>query len=118
MEHLKRRQDFVAAARALSEAMPGMVVQARNRQDSASPRLGLTCSKKIGNAVVRNRSKRRMREAARLVLGEKAQSGFDYVLIGRAATATRNFADLQNDLASALKRLHATPHEVADKGKR
>ena len=54
---------------------------------------------------------------ARLILGGKAQNGFDYVLIGRMATATRNFADLQKDLASALKRLHATPHEVADKGK-
>lgn len=118
MEHLKRRQDFVAAARAQSEATPGMVVQARNRQDTASPRLGFTCTKKIGNAVTRNRSKRRMREVARLVLGETAQSGFDYVLIGRMATATRNFADLQKDLASALKRLHATPHEMADKGKR
>ena len=117
MEHLKRRQDFVAAARAPSQAMPGMVVQARNRQDSAAPRVGFTCSKKIGNAVIRNRSKRRMREAARVVLGERAQSGFDYVLIGRLATATRSCADLQNDLMSALKRLHATPHEVADKGK-
>ena len=117
MEHLKRRQDFIAAARALSEAMPGMVVQLRNRQDSAAPRLGFTCSKKIGNAVTRNRSKRRMREVARLVLSGQAQSGFDYVLIGRMATATRNFSDLQKDLTAALKRLHATPHEVADKGK-
>jgi ribonuclease P protein component len=118
MEHLKRRQDFVAAARALSEATPGMVVQARNRQDIGGPRLGFTCSKKIGNAVTRNRSKRRMREVAKLVLADKAQSGFDYVLIGRMATATRNFTDLQKDLTSALKRLHALPHEVADKGKR
>ena len=68
MEHLKRRQDFVAAARAPSQAMPGVVVQALNRQDSALPRLGFTCSKKIGNAVIRNRAKRRLREAARLVL--------------------------------------------------
>jgi ribonuclease P protein component len=117
MEHLKRRQDFVAAAGAPSQATPGMVVQARNRQDSEAPRLGFTCTKKIGNAVTRNRSKRRMREAAKLVLGGSAQSGFDYVLIGRMATATRSFADLQKDLTSALKRLHATPHEVADKGK-
>ena len=118
MEHLKRRQDFVAAARAPSQAMPGVVVQALNRQDSALPRLGFTCSKKIGNAVIRNRAKRRLREAARLVLPETAQNGFDYVLIGRMATAKRNFADLQKDLTAALKRLHATPNEVADKGKR
>ena len=118
MEHLKRRQDFVAAARALSEAMPGMVVQARNRRDANPARIGFTCSKKIGNAVIRNRSKRRMREAARLSLSGQAQSGFDYVLIGRMATATRNFADLQKDITSALKRLHGTPHEMADKGKR
>ena len=117
MEHLKRRQDFVAAARALSEATPGMVVQARNRLDTAPLRVGFTCSKKIGNAVTRNRAKRRMLEIVRLNLGAQAQAGFDYVLIGRMATATRNFADLQKDLSSALKRLHRTPHEVADKGK-
>ena len=74
MERLKRRQDFVAAARALSEATPGMVVQARNRLDIGGPRLGFTCSKKIGNAVIRNRSKRRMREVARLVLANTARS--------------------------------------------
>jgi ribonuclease P protein component len=117
MEHLRRRQDFVAAARALSQATPGMVVQARNRLDDAAPRVGYTCSKKIGNAVTRNRAKRRMREIVRLELVGHAQAGFDYVLIGRMATATRNFADLQKDLGLALKRLHRTPHEVADKGK-
>jgi ribonuclease P protein component len=117
MEHLRRRQDFVAAARALSQATPGMVVQARNRLDDAGPRVGYTCSKKIGNAVTRNRAKRRMREIAQLELVGQAQAGFDYVLIGRIATATRNFADLQKDLGNALKRLHRTPHEVADKGK-
>lgn len=97
--------------------MPGMVVQARNRLDTLPPRIGFTCTKKIGNAVVRNRSKRRMREAARISLASLAQSGFDYVLIGRMTTAKRNFSDLQKDLAFALKRLHRTPHEVADKGK-
>ena len=77
MEHLKRRQDFVAAARAPSAATPGLVLQVLNRQDSALPRLGFTCSKKIGNAVTRNRAKRRLREAAGLVLCETAQNGFD-----------------------------------------
>jgi ribonuclease P protein component len=117
MEHLRRRQDFVAAARALSEATPGMVVQARNRLDCATPRVGFTCSKKIGNAVVRNRAKRRLREVVRLIAHEQAVAGFDYVLIGRMGTAERSFADLQKDFSSALKRLHRTPHEVADKGK-
>ena len=117
MEHLKRRQDFVAAARAPSAGHARHGGAGTKPAGSASPRLGFTCTKKIGNAVTRNRSKRRMREVARLVLGETAQSGFDYVLIGRMATATRSFADLQKDLTSALKRLHATPHEVADKGK-
>jgi ribonuclease P protein component len=117
MEHLKRRQDFIAAARAMSEATPGMVVQARNRLDTSPSRIGFTCSKKIGNAVARNRSKRRMREAARLVAGEDAQPGFDYVLIGRMATATRNFAELKKDLGAALQRLHRRPQGQADKGK-
>jgi ribonuclease P protein component len=117
MEHLKRRQDFVAAARALSAVTPGMVVQVRNRLDEAAPRVGFTCSKKIGNAVIRNRAKRRMREIMRLNLGPEARTGHDYVLIGRLTTATRSFDDLQKDLSSALKRLHRTPHEVADKGK-
>lgn len=117
MEHLKRRQDFIAAARALSEATPGLVVQARNRLDAGPPRIGFTCTKKLGNAVIRNRSKRRMREAAKLAIGPLAQAGFDYVLIGRMTTATRNFDDLQKDLSAALQRLHRGPHVMADKGK-
>ena len=115
MERLKRRQDFVAAAKALYSAMPGMVVQARDRQDTAAPRVGFTATKKLGNAVVRNRLKRRLREIARLGLRGQAKAGFDYVLIARAPTRTLSFAELQNDLNSALKRLHRTPHAAADK---
>ncbi len=117
MEHLKRRHDFVAAARALSEATPGMVVQARNRLDEKVPRVGFTCSKKIGNAVIRNRAKRRLREVVRMAENAQTMHGFDYVLIGRMTTANRGFAALQNDFSSALKRLHRAPHEVADKDK-
>jgi len=109
MERLKRRQDFVAAARALYAAMPGMVVQARDRKDGAAPRVGFTVTKKQGNAVARNRIKRRLREIARLHLGEQAHAGFDYVLIGRAQAIAREFTGLEQDLNSALKRLHRKP---------
>jgi ribonuclease P protein component len=116
MERLKRRQDFVAAAKGVYSAMPGMVVQARDRKDAAPPRVGFTCTKKLGNAVVRNRIKRRLREIARLKLDALAKPGHDYVLIGRGPSLTRRFADLEIDLNSALKRLHRTSHQVADKG--
>ena len=116
MDRLKRRQDFVAAAKAKYAAMPGMVVQARDRKDGAPPRVGFTATKKLGNAVLRNRVKRRLREIARLNLGPAAQAGHDYVLIGRSGTPGRSFAELAHDLDSALKRLHRTSHVVADKG--
>ena len=116
MERLKRRQDFVAAARALYAAMPGMVVQMRPRGDEAPPRVGFTATKKIGNAVVRNRVKRRLRELARLQLSSAARPGHDYVLIGRAPTFSRAYPDLEKDLVSALKRLHRTAQAGADKG--
>ncbi|HRX34943.1 MAG TPA: ribonuclease P protein component [Aestuariivirga sp.] len=116
MERLKRRQDFVAAAKAVYAAMPGMVVQARNRRDDRPARVGFTATKKLGNAVVRNRIKRRLREVARLELCKNARAGYDYVLIGRHQSLDRSFGDLAGDLISALKRLHRTPHQVADKG--
>ena len=115
MERLKRRQDFVAAAKGAYAAMPGMVVQARDRKDGGAPRVGFTATKKLGNAVVRNRIKRRLREIARLHLGQDARSGYDYVLIGRGPALDRPFADLHTDLISALKRLHRSRPAPADK---
>ena len=69
--------------------------------------IGYTCSKKVGNAVARNRAKRRLREVARLILPSHGRDGWDYVLIGRAQkTAARDFEDLQADLILALEKLH------------
>jgi ribonuclease P protein component len=81
------------------------VLLIRPRGD-ADPRMrvGFTVTKKIGNAVVRNRCKRRLRALAREVLPAAGVAGADHVLIGRDETATRNFEAMRADLAAALAR--------------
>ena len=105
---LRKRADFLRAASARRQGMPGFLVQARARgDDSPAIRVGFTCSKKIGNAVLRNRATRRLRALARAVLPGRAQPGWDYVLVGRpGATVERVFADLLADLEAALARIH------------
>ncbi|WP_342643173.1 ribonuclease P protein component [Rhodoligotrophos ferricapiens] len=107
MERIKRRRDFVAAARALSSVMPGLVLQARDRGDDAAARVGFTATRKLGKAVLRNRIKRRLRAAAEAALRDSALAGYDYVIIGRSATAQRAFQDLQADLKRAAAQVHA-----------
>ena len=104
---LKKRAEFIAASKARYQTGSGLTVQMRNRCDEdPTVGVGFTCSKKVGNAVARNRAKRRLREIARLDLPALAQPGHDYVLIGkRDVTANRSFEDLRADLAKALKKL-------------
>ncbi len=101
--HLKRRADFLRVAR-LGRKVPApeLVLQALPREDHAPLRVGFTVTKKVGNAVVRNRTRRRLREAARLVLAQQNLAGLDLVLIGRDATRARPFQALKDDLRRAL----------------
>jgi ribonuclease P protein component len=110
LETLKIRADFLRlASAARRSATPGLVVQAASHPDgpggATGIRVGFTASRKVGNAVVRNRAKRRMRAAAASVLASHGQPGTDYVLIARAGTADRPFSELIADLETALRRI-------------
>jgi ribonuclease P protein component len=113
IERLLKRADFLRAAQSRRQPMPGFLLQARARDDTESVashaiRLGFTCSRKVGNAVARNRAKRRLRALAQAVMPEAGRAGWDYVLVGRPeATATRDFALMRDDLSRALARVHA-----------
>jgi ribonuclease P protein component len=113
VERLKRRPDFlrVAAGRRKWVA-PGLILQALGQDESTSSRggiaparIGFTASAKVGNAVVRNRARRRLRAAAASVMPLHARPAHDYVLIARAGTLQRRFVDLVADLEAGLKRM-------------
>lgn len=102
-QRLKRRAEFLrVAAKGRKAAVHGLVLQALARPDQEPARIGFTVTKKIGNAVVRNRARRRLKEAARLLLKTRPLEGADLVIIGREGTLRRRFVDLMDDLRRAL----------------
>ena len=100
---LKRRSDFLAANRGLRVARPGFVLLARPN-GGLGKRFGVTVTKKVGNAVVRNRMKRRFRELLRAALPAQGLPDHDHVLIGREGGIERDFARLREELSAALAR--------------
>jgi ribonuclease P protein component len=105
---MRHRPEFLRAASARRHGAGGFLVQARFRNDGKpGVQVGFTASKKIGNAVFRNRAKRRLREVARAVLPAFAEPGWDYVLVARpGVTVDRPFAQLLIDLETALRAIH------------
>ncbi|MBL6455858.1 ribonuclease P protein component [Belnapia sp. T6] len=103
LPRLKKRREFLrVAGRGRKAARPSLVLQAMP-QPEGPLRLGFTATKKIGNAVSRNRAKRRLREAARLTLAEAPPAGWDLVLIARDETGRRPWAKLLADFRGALR---------------
>lgn len=103
LKRLKKRREFLrAAAKGKRAAKPGLVLQAL-ALPGPEVRLGFTVTKKVGNAVIRNRARRRLKEAARLTLPGMALTGWNLVLIGRDATAERPFTLLIDDLRGCLR---------------
>lgn len=107
MERLRHRTDFRAAAAAgLRASVGAFVVQARRRAEDGPVRIGFTVSRQVGNAVERNRVRRRLREMVRLAAGGGMQGGHDYVLIGRRAALAAPFGRMRQELDAALSRIH------------
>ncbi|HET9459809.1 MAG TPA: ribonuclease P protein component [Sphingomicrobium sp.] len=103
---MRKRSDFLAANAGRRAATPGFVLLVRDRgDDNPQKRVGFTVSRKVGNAVTRNRMRRRLRELARQIVPEHGYSGSDHVMIGRTGGIERDFALLRQDLERALRRV-------------
>jgi ribonuclease P protein component len=105
---LPKRSDFLRLAAAnIRRATPGFVLQSAPRETGAPSalRIGFTASRKVGNAVARSRTKRRLRALADKVMADAADPACDYVLIGRTETLRRDFSAMERDLRHALKKL-------------
>jgi ribonuclease P protein component len=106
MERLRQRSQFLAVAAGAKVPAAAFVLQARRRDDEGPARVGFTVSKKVGKAVERNRVRRRLKEAVRLSGTLRMRAGHDYVVVGRRAALTQDFARLTGDLEQTLNRLH------------
>ena len=116
IETLKKRSDFLKLRRAPARGAPAFLLAGRKRGERANGqsencedvRVGFTVTKKMGNAVRRNRIRRRLKSAAEIIFPEYGQVGFDYVVIARQSAYTRNFAELLDDMKHALLSLPQT----------
>jgi ribonuclease P protein component len=117
LERLRRRSDFRIAAKGARASGRAFVVQAHQRGDDGATRVGFTVSRQVGNAVERNRVRRRLREIVRLSgsAADPMRAGHDYVLIGRRAALLASFDEMTRDLHATLRRVHVAGAKVGDK---
>lgn len=108
LEHIRRRADFLAARGGRRLNGPFFFIEARDRNDGAAPRFGLTVTRKVGNAVERNRIRRRLREAIRLSCGADMRQGFDYVIVARREVLDLAFERLSSELRRRLTKARPT----------
>lgn len=107
IQKLTKRSEFLFVRHGARAIRPNAIVEARRRAPDGPVRYGLTASKKVGGAVLRNRARRRLREAARQLLPELGTPGADYVFVARQQTPAADWAALLDDVRNALIRLRA-----------
>ena len=110
MKRLQKRADFLRAARGIRRVEGAVTLETcptpPDETVAGALRIGFTASKKIGNAGVRNRAKRRLRAAASQLLPRLGRPGHDYVLVARGSAVARPFPALLSDITTALKTAH------------
>ncbi len=116
IQSIKKRKDFLKGNASQYAAMNSVIIQSYTRSDDTpdetSIKLGITCSKKIGNAVLRNKAKRRLREAGKIVLEKIGENNRNYILIARKdITIKTKFCDLCNDIEDGIKRIYSNKKE-------
>jgi ribonuclease P protein component len=112
MDRLRQRADFLAVAKGPRMNSAGFVLQTLSRDDDGPIRFGFTVSKKVGTATERNRVRRRLRELVKRLDAIPLRPHSDYVLVGRRAALSRDFAAMLDDLRSALHRLERQPENA------
>jgi len=115
MERLTRRTDFRAAASGVRASASAFVLQANRRAQDGPARVGFTVSRQVGNAVERNRVRRRLREIVRLAAGVELRAGHDYVLVGRRAALAQPFEEMRRELNAALSQIHDPERTARDR---
>ncbi|NOT70770.1 MAG: ribonuclease P protein component [Hyphomicrobium sp.] len=115
---LKVRAEYLAVRGGSKASVPACLIEARIRRSDTSkppaspdpsygPRFGFTVTKKLGNAVTRNRIRRRLKAALTQLAGTHAQDGYDYVVVARAAAFDRAYHDIIADLTKAFAIIHS-----------